>query len=154
MSDKNSKNSYDVSDYLPHQFPMLMVDTIQEITKESVETRFAILVDNVFLNNDYFQECGLIENAAQTCSAIVGQSYFLGSDSSDFEKPNVVGFISAIKKIEIFKLPKVNSVLKSIAHLESSFEGLNYTICSMNVEIVHNNELILKGSMNLFLQKM
>lgn len=153
MSDFKSSNITNVSHYLPHKKPMLMVDIIEEINKEFVITKFKIQKNNVFLQNNLFQECGLIENAAQTCSAIVGQDFFFDSNLKEIEAVKVIGFISAIKKIEIFELPQAESILTTTANLDSSFETDDYTICSMFVEVKTNNRLLLKGSMNLFLQK-
>lgn len=153
MSDYKSSNINNVSDYLPHQKPMLMVDILDEISEEKVISRFEILPNNIFVKDKLFQECGLIENAAQTCSAIVGQKFFFDANLNELEQIKVIGFISAIKKIEIFQLPKINTQLTTKATLDSRFEGDNYTICSMFVEIKNMETLLLKGSMNLFLQK-
>lgn len=56
---------------------MLMVDLILDINSSFVETTFLIKEDNIFVDNNIFVEAGLIENTAQTCSAIVGKKYFL-----------------------------------------------------------------------------
>ena len=62
--------------YLPHRPPMQMVDTITHINDTSILTEFLIPEDCIFLEEEYFTESGLIENMAQTCSAIVGQFFF------------------------------------------------------------------------------
>ena len=62
--------------YLPHRPPMQMVDTITHINDTSIVTKFLIPEDCIFLEKEYFTESGLIENMAQTCSAIVGQFFF------------------------------------------------------------------------------
>lgn len=154
MSDYKSNNITDISSYLPHQKPMLMVDFIDEISENEVITKFTISSDNIFVVDGFFQECGLIENAAQTCSSIVGQNYFFDENLNKNQNVEVIGFISAIKKIEIFQLPQINTQIITKAQLESRFEGDDYSICSMFIEIKNNENVLLKGTMNLFLQKM
>ena len=69
-------SAVDIQNYLPHRAPMLMVDLILNIDSNSVETVFLIKDDNIFVQNNVCIEAGLIENTAQTCSAIVGKKYF------------------------------------------------------------------------------
>ena len=76
---------------------MLMVTRLVHIDDASVHTQFNVTEDCVFVKNEILSETGLIENAAQTCSAIVGQSYF-DKDDLQGEGNNLVGYISAIKK--------------------------------------------------------
>ena len=59
--------------YLPHHPPMQMVDTITDISNTHVVTEFTVTDSCIFVENGMFAEVGLIENMAQTCSAIVGQ---------------------------------------------------------------------------------
>ena len=66
--------------YLPHRAPMQMVDTITLINDISIVTCFQIKEDCIFLYEGHFTESGLIENMAQTCSAIVGQFFFDKND--------------------------------------------------------------------------
>lgn len=93
-----------------------MVDVLKEITTTSVTSVFEINSNNVFVENNYFSEVGLIENAAQTCSCIVGQSYFLTRDNEIKENVKLVGFISGIKKATVFMLPMVNQTIKHPLH--------------------------------------
>ena len=65
-----------IQKYLPHQPPMQMVDTIISITNTDILTEFFIDEKNIFVYDDFFSEAGLIENMAQSCSAIIGQFYW------------------------------------------------------------------------------
>ena len=80
---------------------MQMVDTITDISNTHVVTEFEVKSTCIFVEEGKFAEVGLIENMAQTCSAIVGQFLFGIEDTSNY----VIGYISAIKKLEIFTLP-------------------------------------------------
>ncbi|ASW75635.1 ABC transporter permease [Chryseobacterium piperi] len=131
--------------YLPHREPMLMVDYILELTEEKVVTSFKITDDNIFVHNNKLVEAGLIEHSAQTCSSILGQSFFEGPDI----ETKVIGFITNIKKIEIFSLPKVGDEITSRASLISQYEN----ICNIFCETFNHDELIIRAEINLFIQK-
>jgi predicted hotdog family 3-hydroxylacyl-ACP dehydratase len=143
----------DIHNYLPHRKPMLMVDLIMSIGHESVETIFAVKEDNIFIDNGVLGEAGLIENAAQTCSAIVARSYFVDDQEKDKPNVDVIGFISSIKTIKIHSLPKTGGEIKTTAHLKSRFDTGVYTTCMMSCTSHCNGELLLEGEINLFIQE-
>jgi predicted hotdog family 3-hydroxylacyl-ACP dehydratase len=131
---------------------MLMVTRLVHIDDASVQTQFSVSEDCVFVKNEMLSETGLIENAAQTCSAIVGQSYF---DKNDLQgKGNkLVGYISAIKKVEIFGLPKQGDVIITKASLISRFDTGAITICSIDCSTFNNNELIVACTLNFLIHE-
>ncbi|MEO6175438.1 MAG: ABC transporter permease [Flavobacterium circumlabens] len=147
------RTAVDIQNYLPHRPPMLMVDLILNVDASYVETVFLIKEDNIFVNNDVFIEAGLIENTAQTCSAIVGKKYFFDENGSENENINVIGFISAIKNLKIHELPKAYDTIITRANLVSKFEGDNYTLCTMSCESVLGEKKLLECEINLFIQK-
>ncbi|SIP93206.1 hypothetical protein SAMN05880574_102155 [Chryseobacterium sp. RU37D] len=139
------ENIINIHNFLPHREPMLMADYILELTKEKVITSFEIKEDNVFVHNIEFVEAGLIENLAQTCSSILGQSFFENPETDT----KVIGFITNIKKIEVFALPKVGDTIISKASLISQFEN----ICNIFCETFLNDELLIRAEINLFIQE-
>lgn len=143
----------DIQNYLPHRAPMLMVDLILDIDANFVETIFLIKEDNIFVENNVFIEAGLIENTAQTCSAIVGKKYFFDEDGTENENVNVIGFISALKNVKIHALPKVGDTIITKADLVSKFAGDNYTLCTMNCKSSVEDQILLECEINLFIQK-
>jgi len=140
------KKNADVRKYLPHRESMLMVDKHLELTDTVVKTRFLIKKTNIFVDDLVFVESGLIENIAQTCSIIVGSSYFSDDEEGGENNSDVIGFISGIKNINIHKLPKVNDMLLSSAKLISRFDGDGFSICTMTGETHCNGELIFRLS--------
>lgn len=147
------RTAVDIQNYLPHRPPMLMVDLILNVDASFVETVFLIREDNIFVSNDVFIEAGLIENTAQTCSAIVGKKYFFAEDGSENENINVIGFISAIKNLKIHQLPKAYDTIITRANLVSKFEGEDYTLCTMSCESLLGEKILLECEINLFIQK-
>lgn len=143
----------DIQNYLPHRAPMLMVDLILNIDSSSVETVFLVEEDNIFVQNNVFIEAGLIENTAQTCSAIVGKKYFFDDNGLENENVNVIGFISALKNVKIHTLPNVGDTIITKADLVSKFTGDDYTLCTMSCKSLVEDQILLECEINLFIQK-
>ena len=139
-----TENLINIHNFLPHREPMLMTDYILELTEDKVITSFKITQDNIFVHNNEFVEAGLIENLAQTCSSILGQSFFENPDADT----KVIGFITNIKKIEVFALPKVGDKIISKVSLISQFDDICHIFC----ETVNNDELLIRAEINLFIQ--
>lgn len=129
---------------------MQMVDTITLINDTSIVTCFQIKEDCIFLCEGYFTESGLIENMAQTCSAIVGQFFF---DKNDEGSKKIIGYISAIKKAEIFNLPQVTQTIRTEASLLSHYDDKGYSICAMNCAAYYQQHLLATAQMNLFIKE-
>lgn len=146
------KPHIDIKNFLPHRSPMLMVDNMLNVLSESVDTNFKIKKDCLFVANGKLSEAGLIENAAQTCSAIVGKSYF-EEDDIEGKGNNVIGFISAIKSVAIYKLPNVGQVINSKANLISRFDSDSYSICTIKCTIENDKTLLAECVMNLLIQE-
>ncbi|MGJ8664971.1 MAG: ABC transporter permease [Patiriisocius sp.] len=150
---KANIENFDIKDFLPHRSPMLMVNKLLSLTETEVSSSFKIEKDCVFVDeNDFFKESGLIENNAQTCSAIVGQSFF---DEDDLKGTGnkVVGFISTIKSAKIYGLPKVDDTIITKASLINRFDAGDYVMCTMQTSTFNNEELIVDCTMNLIIQE-
>lgn len=139
----------EIRNFLPHREPMLMVDLITYIDDESVETTFFVPEDCIFADNGYFSESGLIENAAQTCSSIVAQTYFT-EEKTDIK---LVGFIGAIKKLSVKALPLVNQTLISKARLISKMDTEDFVLCLIQCTIFAEEKVLLETEMNLFIRE-
>ncbi len=142
----------DFKNFLPHREPMLMVTRLLFIDETSVHTEFDITDNCVFVGNDFLSETGLIENAAQACSAIVGQSYF-DKDDLTGEGNSLVGYISAIKRVEIYNLPKNGSIITTKASLISRFDTGTITICSIECSTFNSDELIVACTLNFLIHE-
>lgn len=131
---------------------MLMVDELVSISNEKVSTKYKVKPNCIFLQDAKMQEAGLIENAAQTCSVIVGQSFF-DKDDTEGKSNKLVGFISAIKSVEIYDLPLTNDEIITESNLIAKFDTDSYTICTMNATTSNKNKKIADFTMNLFIQE-
>lgn len=139
-----------VKNFLPHQDPMLMVDLISHLTPNEVITRFCIKSDNILMHNGRFQEAGLIENAAQTASCILGQHYY--AKQKDKTQPKTIGYISVIKTFQILHLPAVDEILETKAKLISQHSLQDVDLCTIKVESFVVDKLVAFGELNLILR--
>jgi len=148
----NSIEKIDIRKYLPHRDSMLMVDSLIYLTDNFVKTEFLIKEDNIFLKDKSFVESGLIENIAQTCSVIAGSTYFNEGDERPDNKSRVIGYISALKSVDIYDLPKVNDLIVSQGTMVSRFDFENYLTCTMKGQILCGDKVLLDCLLNLFIK--
>lgn len=137
-----------IQNYLPHREPMLMVDAVVEIGNKKVTTLFEIKPDNIFIENSRLSGAGLIENIAQTCSAITGQNLFDDSENEQNAGSKVIGFITNIKKVTIHELPEVGSEIISRAVLKSQFGE----ICTIGCETFLGEKILVEAEISLFIK--
>jgi len=138
--------------FLPHRGSMLMVKDLLGIGDESVSSGLPILESCIFVKNGYLTEAGLIENAAQTSTAIVGQGFFLEDDLTG-ESNKLVGYISAIKKVEVFHIPKVGEYLTTKATLISRLDTDSVCICNIKCSTFVENKLIVDCTFNFLIHE-
>lgn len=117
-----------------------MVSKLLSVDENSTRSSFHVNGDNVFVKNNLFQEAGLLENMAQTAAIRAG--YLAKAE----HKPVAVGYIGAVKDLEIFNLPKVNDELITEITIENRV--LNVTVISGKVW--HNEDLLAKCEMKVF----
>ena len=143
-----NRTDINIQDYLPHREPMLMVDRITEIGNKEVTTSFRIEEDNIFIENGKFSATGLIENIAQTCSAITGQDFSDELEGHPDPGSKVIGFITNIKKVKIHNLPSIGDVITSRAVLKSHFGE----ICTIGCETFLDENLLVEAEISLFIK--
>ncbi len=142
----------DISKFLPHKPPFLMVDKMLSIDDEHVTTSFEIKKENIFIENNTLTEVGLVECAAQTCSSIVGKSYF-DDDDIEGKGTKLIGFISAIKKVTIVACPKVGATIIMKAILISRYDTQEFCICTLQCTIYEDGKELLSCELNLFIRE-
>jgi len=97
-----------ITDFIPHRKPFVMIDNLILADMDHFESDFFVEEHNVLVRSGYFEESGLIENIAQTCAAGFG---FVDQEKGGEPK---MGFIGAVSKLEVFELPAINSIIRTI----------------------------------------
>lgn len=132
----------DVESIIPQKSPMAMVDGLLEQREDLTISQLKILKENIFCENGFFTEAGLIENIAQT--AALRNSY----ETKLENKESKIGYIGSLKRIKIYHLPKINSIIKTKITVLNNL--MNVSI--VKGEVFCDDELMAEGEMNIFLQ--
>ena len=126
---------------IPQKPPMVMVDRLISAANGVTVTAFRIMEDNIFCENGFFREPGLIENMAQTAAAGVG--------AKPGVKPGEAppGYIGGLRSLRIMEFPAAGSEITSrITVLHEVFEA---TIAKG--EVFLEERLIAECELKIFL---
>ena len=77
-----------------------MVDELLFSDETTTQSKFLVKAQNIFIEDGYLHGPALVENIAQTAAARAGYISLTNN------KPVLLGYIGAIKNLEIFFLPK------------------------------------------------
>ena len=111
---------------IPQKKPFVMIDKLLYFSEKKIVSGFNIISENIFVNSTHFSATGLIENMAQTVALHTGYAFYLK------QKPAPTGYIGAIKKAEVFKLPTVDQNL--ITTVEILYDIMGVTLVESKVE--------------------
>lgn len=132
-----------ISDLIPQKRPFVMVDALHFFSEDKIVSGFTIKEENLFSENNVFHAPGLIENMAQTIALHKGYNYYLK------KLPAPVGYIGAMKKVEIFQLPAVNKELTTTVNILHDI--MDVTLVSATIEC--EGTLIAQGEIKTALAK-
>ena len=96
-----------ITSYIPQKPPFVMIDQLIDTDETTTRTTFRVREDNIFVEQGILREPALVENIAQTAAVRAG--YLVQKENL----PVMVGYIGAIKDLEIFTLPKINDNLET-----------------------------------------
>lgn len=134
----------DITAIIPQRPPFVMIDQLISCDETCSNTTFKISAENVLVDIDSgeLSEAGIIENIAQTAAA------GLGYVTLQSNNPIMIGYIAAIKNLEIFAQPKIGDVIDTMVTIEN--QVFDVTIIAGTVKC--NDELIAKCEMKIFIQ--
>jgi predicted hotdog family 3-hydroxylacyl-ACP dehydratase len=132
----------DILALIPQQPPFVMVDKLLHCDPKITKTALTVREDNIFTENGWLSEAGLIENIAQTCAARMGNADI---DTGGGKGKVKIGFIGAIRNQEITRLPKVGETL--ITQINTLAEVFQMTLVNATVSI--ENEIITSCEMKI-----
>ncbi len=105
-----------ILDLIPQRAPIVMVDEFMGIEDQISKTRFTVKSENIFVNDNIFSECGLIEHIAQSAAARVGHIF----KSKNLPVP--IGYIGSVNDFNLIENPKAGDVIcTSIEVLQEVF---------------------------------
>ncbi len=132
-----------VLDLIPQRSPMVMIHKLVSCDDENTVSNFTVLSDNIFIEDGCIAAAGLVENIAQTAAARVG--YICQQQ----QIPVPLGFIGAVKNLEVSFLPKINSIL--LTKVKITHQVFDVTV--IEGIIYCNDHIAAKCEMKIFIQK-
>ena len=132
-----------INQLIPQRAPIIMVDTLWEYSPTTAVVGLTVLEDNIFVQEGSFSASGLIEHMAQSTALHKGYGYYLN------HQPAPMGYIGAIKHIEIYKLPPMGAHIKTSITIVQEF--MDVTLVS--IETYLEDVCIAQGEMKTVLAK-
>ena len=115
-----------------------MIGKLTAFDEKRTVTETVIKEDNIFVSNGVFSASGLVENIAQTCAARIGyvNKYIL-------KKGIQLGFIGAIRNLEITGFPKVGDVITTCVTVIDDVLGMTLAnaVVTCNGETLATTEI-------------
>lgn len=136
-------SSQDILQYIPQRPPFVMIDSIVKADGTVSETNFAIREGHLFVEDGKFTEPGLVENMAQTAAA--GTGYSLMAQG----KPVPVGFIGALKALNVLDMPVVGDTITT----EVSFKTQVLNVHIVQGRVFNKGVEIANCELKIFLQE-
>ena len=130
-----------ISSLIPQQPPFVMIDALLFSDDTITRCGFRVRADNVFTINGVFVEAGLLENMAQTAAARAGYISRLEN------KPVEIGYIGAVKNLEIFGLPNTNDELISEIQIKETV----FNMSMITGKVWCKNKLMAQCELKIFM---
>ncbi len=131
-----------ITDLIPQRSPFVMIDALAYQEEHRTGTQFRIREDNLFLRNGRLEAVALVENIAQTAAAAAGYKAVQSGGKV------LVGFIGAIKNLEIVDLPVAGDLLETeTCELQSILN-----VSSVEGKVFCGGKLLARAEMKIFMQ--
>lgn len=111
---------YKILELIPQRPPIVMVDEFLGLEDNISRTCFTVRKNNIFVDNDFFSECGLIEHIAQSSAARVG--YIFKTKNQNIP----IGYIGSINDFVLVENPKLGDKIDTT--IEILHEVFNITM--------------------------
>lgn len=132
-----------IIDYIPQRAPIVMVHNLLACGDNATTTSFTVEETSIFYSNGRLSESGLVENIAQTAAAGVGYGCKLEN------RPVPIGFIAAIKDLQVHALPQLGDELRTEVVVKN--EVMDVTIIEGTIRV--KEQVMASCEMRIFLQK-
>lgn len=107
-----------VENYIPQRPPFVLIDTVEHVSADMARTQYTISADCPLVSNGVLPLSGLMENAAQTCAVRSGQT-----------SGNKIGYIGAVRQMQVNRLPQVGDTLTTEARLIQEVLNISLIEC-------------------------
>lgn len=128
---------------IPQRPPMQMIDCFLGVNEAESYAGLTVSSDNLFFQDGYLQESGIIEHIAQSAAARVGYIYLQNNE------PVPLGFIGSVDKLTIHRLPEAGQTLYTTVSIIQEVGDI--TLIGAKVEA--DSRFIAECRMKIFLKK-
>lgn len=135
--------SIPLQDLIPQRAPFLMIDCLTGFDPVNTQTELAVREDNIFFCNGTLSASGLIENIAQTCAARMG---YINLTSGE---PVKLGFIGAVRGLQIFRTPKAGEVLQTTISVKEEV----FRMTLVDAVVKSGDEILVSAEMKIALSE-
>ena len=113
-------NEISVSEILPQREPFVFVDRLDHYDERETVTAFTVTADHLLVEDGHLTAAGILENMAQSSAARIGYlcKYIL-------HVPVRIGYIGAIKKFRVHRLPAVGETLATTILFREDVFGIS-----------------------------
>jgi predicted hotdog family 3-hydroxylacyl-ACP dehydratase len=136
--------SEDILSFIPQRAPFVMVDHLLEMNETITRSEFVVKEENIFVEDGFLKEPGLVENIAQTAAARAGYI------SKTEDKPVALGYIGSIKNLQIFSLPQTGDHLVTEVKVENQI----FDVTLISGSISCNEKTIASCEMKIFINQL
>lgn len=103
----------EINQYIPQRPPIQMIDSFFGAEGNTSVSGLTVAGDNIFCQSGALAECGIIEHMAQSGAMHIGYQCISTG------KPVQLGYIGAINKLTISRLPLVGEQLRTTITIEA-----------------------------------
>ena len=132
-----------VKELLPQKAPFVMVHDLLKYNEEEITTGFLIEKDNIFIENGFLNESGLIENVAQTTALHTSYSYYIKNKTAP------VGYIAQIQNTKIENFPNIGDYITTTVKILAEFDDITL----VNGEAKFQDKILIQTRMKTYLAK-
>jgi len=138
------KMTTQIEQLIPQRAPFNMIDKVEENDGQFFAS-LTIVDGHLFVEDGLFTEPGIIEHMAQSVAALNAFQHSISG--SDTAKPKI-GFIGAIKNLDIAGLPKLNETIDTKMEITAQILGASI----VQVQTFLKDEKIAAGEFKIFIQ--
>ena len=132
-----------IKDLLPQKAPFRMVSHLIKFEETTLTTGLSIEENNIFIEDGYFNESGMIENMAQSIALHISYGYSLKNTKAP------IGYIGAIKSVVLYDRPKINEFITTEVEVLKEFMGVTL----IESRIICDNKVLMTAQMKTFLSE-
>ncbi|HON55292.1 MAG TPA: hydroxymyristoyl-ACP dehydratase [Bacteroidales bacterium] len=129
--------------FIPQRFPIVMVDSYYGKNGNISYTGYTPAENTLFCRNGVFTESGIIEHMAQSAALSVGVDFKSRGEVIP------VGFIGALSKLKIERLPETGHMLETTVSEIQKYQDISL----VSVRVESFGKVVAEGELKIFLQR-